>query len=216
MKQISSKTKISIVIITIIIVAGIAMMFIKGINKSIPYSDHTRLEITLNNLEKQKVEEIAKETLGENIIVQTFGDFEDKIAISMNKLEEDKKTQFQDKLNELNEGENVDITETEVGKTKLKDMMTPYVLPIAIITVLFALYKGLKYRKDGFIKMFITPIFDVVVAEAVYISLYAILRIPVGIYFMPLFASVGIITLIANLICKSNSSKKQEKKEKNN
>ena len=61
MKQINSKIKICGIISLIIIVVGIIMGITKGMNKTILYSDHTRLEITLNDLEKQKVEDIAKE-----------------------------------------------------------------------------------------------------------------------------------------------------------
>ena len=45
------------------------------------------------------------------------------------------------------------------------------------------------------------PVICFVLAEAIYACIFAIFRIPVGYYFMPLAVTVGIITLMISAIC---------------
>ena len=221
MKQISGKMKFVFFIIAIILILGIAMILTKGFEKNILYSDHVRLEITLNDLEKEKVEEAIKEVFGNSATIQTVGDFEDTITISVQNLEENKRAELEEKLKEQNNGEEVEINQVEVGRINLRDIVIPYALPMGIVVILFAIYMGIKYyalpmgivvilfaiymgikyRKKEMLKHIGIPVICFVLAEAIYACIFAIFRIPVGNYFMPLAVTVGIITLMISAIC---------------
>ena len=201
MKQISGKMKFVFFIIAIILILGIAMILTKGFEKNILYSDHVRLEITLNDLEKEKVEEAIKEVFGNSATIQTVGDFEDTITISVQNLEENKRAELEEKLKEQNNGEEVEINQVEVGRINLRDIVIPYALPMGIVVILFAIYMGIKYRKKEMLKHIGIPVICFVLAEAIYACIFAIFRILVGYYFMLLEVTVGIIKLMIIAIC---------------
>ena len=197
MKQISGKTKIMIAIALVIIVIGIVMVCTKGMNQELNYSEHTVLTIALNNLEKDKVVDIAKEVFENEIVFQNIGEFEDQLAINIKDLSEEKKNEFQEKLKELNAGEEVTVEQKEVGKIDIKDIVMPYIVPMIIVTVLYAIFNGIKNRKKGFVLNLILPIIVAVIIEGVYFSIYAIFGLPVGVVSMPVAAALLVLTLTA-------------------
>lgn len=213
MKQINGKIKFVFVIIAIIIILGITIAITKGFEKSIKYSEHIRLEITLNDLDKEKVEEVIKEIYAKEATIQTIGDFEDKIGIETKNLEEEKQTNLQEKLKELNNGEEVTINQVNVGKVELKDVIKPYLLPMGIIAIIFAIYMGIKYREEGIVKNIIMPIIILGIVEAIYFSIVCICRIPIEDSFMLIATLIEILAMMTISIVINNKITKADNKQ---
>ena len=207
MKQISNKNKVIAIILAIVIIIGIVMAYTKGIKKDILYSDSTKIELTVDKLNIDEIKKVAKEAFGENKVkIQTIGDFEEELAIIVVDMQDEALDNFQNKINELNGGEEKNIELTYVGKVQFRSIIKPYIMPVTITTLIIVLYMAIRYRKFGIAKQILYPIISSLVVELIYFSILVIVQIPIGIWTMPLAIFIYIITMIV-AIQKTHSKK---------
>lgn len=203
MKNLSSRNKILILIIAVIIIVGIIMTYTKGINKSIEYSNTTKLELSTNEMNIDEIKNIAKEVFGEkNIIFRTVGDSNEKVSIEVLNIQNEKLDEFKEKINTLNKGETeeekeVDVTISPLGNVGFKQLIKPYIKPIIISTAIIIIYMAIKYRKYGIAKQLIYPVIFEGIVGLTYYSILVICNIPIGIWTMPL----GILIYAVTMMC---------------
>jgi hypothetical protein len=63
---------------------------------------------------------------------------------------------------------------------RLRDILKPYIYPVAIVTAVIFVYFAIKYRKLGIIKSIVKPAIILILIQAILLSLLAIVRFPMG------------------------------------
>lgn len=194
--------KILIILAVIIAIAGIAMIAVKGFNYGILYSNTQRLNIYFeNNFEIKDVEQIAKEVLGNNIIVRKGNLFGTVASIAASEITDEQKENLITKLNEKYEIEidkEKDVVTMNVPQTNMYDIISSYITPSIIIFILVLVYSAIRFKKQGIVKSLVIPMLSTILVLAVYVGIYAIARIPVNDLFMVFAMLLFIATLIFN------------------
>lgn len=194
--------KILIILAVIIAIAGIAMIAVKGFNYGILYSNTQRLNIYFeNNFEIKDVEQIAKEVLGNNIIVRKGNLFGTVASITASEITDEQKENLITKLNEKYEIEidkEKDVVTMNVPQTNMYDIISSYITPSVIIFILVLVYLAIRFKKQGIVKSLVIPMLSTILVLAVYVGIYAIARIPVNDLFMVFAMLLFIATLIFN------------------
>mgnify|MGYP004506830075 FL=1 len=194
--------KILIILAVIIAIAGIAMIAVKGFNYGILYSNTQRLNIYFeNDFEIKDVEQIAKEVLGNNIIVRKGNLFGTVASITASEITDEQKENLITKLNEKYEIEidkEKDVVTMNVPQTNMYDIISSYITPSVIIFILVLVYSAIRFKKQGIVKSLLIPMLSTILVLAVYVGIYAIARIPVNDLFMVFAMLLFIATLIFN------------------
>ena len=186
MKQLKEKNKkiIAIVIISlIIIIAGIIVTVVLGFNKELKYSQSQSIDIYIEQqVDQNKVKDIANEILGTDNIVEVVEIYEDMVTIRAKNISEEQKNNLVNKIKESYEFEQTaeETTIKNVPAARLIDMYKNYIIPFAISGIVVLVYMLIRYRKKGILKVLTKTIFIPIIAILVLLSIIAITRIPVG------------------------------------
>lgn len=202
--------KISYLVICIIIVIGAVVAGVKGFKFDMQYE--ARNKITLSNktgIEISEMEQIAKEVLGDKRFkVQEVELFGNTVSIIANEITEDEKTKIVEKFNEKY-GTDVSIdsvTITNIPHTRIRDIIKPYILPIAITFIIILVYFMIRYSKLGITKVCIETIAKTVLMELLAFSIIAIARIPFGTIVPPII--LGVYTITVTIISSNFENKR--------
>ena len=185
------------------------------------YSEHTKINVYLGkeyNLEE--IKKLTEEALGkQEIIYQEIEVFRDSIAINVKSATDEQIDTLETKLREVYEiGENEQfIVVDTVGHIRGRDMIKPYIIPMIIVTIVILAYVGVRYLSLGLIKVITTLILRLIVSQALFLSVIAIIRIPIGVYTIPLailvYIAVATYTIAQN---EKGLEKNKENEKKNN
>lgn len=146
------KNKVIYLIMIIAIVAGAIMVKVKGYNYSTIYSDHKRLEVSMEQqFELNDIKKMADESFKADVVVRKTTLFNSSFAVDSKELSDDEINTFLGKLNEKY-GKNFTLKElkrdsilTEMGAANVSSMEDED------LTVLIAKIKnlyGLDYTKE--------------------------------------------------------------------
>lgn len=213
-----NKTIIGI-ILTVIIIAGIVMTCVYGLNFNLNYSNHKEIDIYIGQeFENQDIYQIAKEVFGnKEITVKKVELYEDMVSISVKDITDEELTNLNTKINEKYSIENTveSIEVTDVANVRLRDLIKPYILPVAIsftiIIIYIAIYNEVYKRKGREVNNFktlIKTIVSIIGVQLVYISLLAITRVEVNRLTIPAGIALYIITTIVILVNLENKYSK--------
>lgn len=210
MKQLTTKMKILYLVMALIIIAGIAVVAVKGFNVELKYRHHQKIELNVGEEVKiEEIQKIADEVFGKNKSnVQIIEVYKDAVQIASTEISEEQKNAVVQKVNELYpqeaaegkeataliKAENVKIiTNTNI---RLRDVVAPYIIPMIIITIVVLVYLAIRYRKLGIVKSIVEPAVILVLAQLILLSVLAIVRFPMGRLTMPLVLIVYIVSII--------------------
>lgn len=204
------KNKIIISIIAIIVLIGIIVISTIGFKVSLKYHENKKIEISMSKkFELNDIEKISKEVIGKKVIAQKVEIYEDAVKIVAEDITEEQKNEIINKINEKYEV-NIDkesVKIQEVPHARLRDLIKPYITPFIIMTIVVLIYMVLRYYKLNSLMVFLKTLLDIVVGQALLFSLFAILRIEIGIITIPLV----IVTYILSIMyCTQNCEKKLE------
>ena len=200
MKEISKKTKIIALLIAIVIIAGMIVTFTIGFNFELRYQDAKKIQIYLEKeFDIADIKEITDELLpSQKVMIQKVEVFEDTVSILAKDITEEQKTQIINKINEKYgkelTTENVEIT--SIPHTNKKDMVKPYIIPFAIVTILIVGYMAIRYHKLGILQTIGKTILTLGIAQIVLLSVLAITRIAMGRFTVPLILVVYVLSLL--------------------
>jgi preprotein translocase subunit SecF len=220
MKDIIKNKKIIYLIAVIVIIIGIIVTATQKTNFSLMYAEHTRIDVYLDeeyNLDE--IGQIVSEVFpNEKVAYQEIETFKDSLAINISNVSDEQFTTFKEKIQEKYELEDIDtsVTKATVSHYRIRDFVKPYITPMVITTLIILAYVGIRYLKLGTFKVILTLALRLIVSEAVLASIIEIIRIPVGIYTIPvaliLYAIVTILTLVGyenELAVKKENEKKK-------
>lgn len=191
--------KILLVIACVVIVAGIVVTAVFGLNKGIEYSNSKQVKIYLAaDVNLEKIKGITNEVFGNQaVLLQKVELFNDEVSITAKDINEDQLAKLVEYTNqEFNLKNSVsDMEIISVPGIDVMDTVVPYIIPVVIVLAIILLYMGIRFKSEGIVKSVVLPLGWVVLVEAVYYSLIAIARIPVSRYTMPIALAVLLATL---------------------
>lgn len=210
MKQ--KETKILVILIAIILVAGAIVTFTKGLAFELKYRDNQKVEINLGKEFNEKdIKEIAKEIFGKQpVMVQAIEIYKDAMSITTTNITEEQKTELITKINEKYETE-LDastINIEEVAHVRGRDIIKPYIIPFVVVTIIVLAYLVIRYNKLGVADVLIQSIGIIVLAQLVLLGIMAITRMPIGKFTIP---AVLLVYMLSTYICTTKFDNDLEK-----
>ena len=193
--MLKNKKILCIILPLVIILLGILVLCIKGMNYGLMYGTNTTIKIYLYS-QIEDMSNIVTEIFGKNKI-KSLNDLESDMSITVKEASEEQLNTFITKINEKY-SLTLTIDELEVSnnaKVKGADLISPYVLPSVITSVLILIYFVIKYKKVGILKVIIYALAILVGTQLMYLSLYAIIRIPVNYLSMPISMIIYILSI---------------------
>lgn len=203
------KLKLVLAIIAIcIIVAGIAVVCTLGFEFDLNYSANKQISVYLGKeFEIKDIENIVKEVTGQKrVIVQKVELYEDMASIKVKDITDEQVKQLNDKINEKYELQNKleeDLVVNENANVRGRSLIKPYIMPISIsfvlVIVYFMIYMVINYKvgkKLNITKSLTKIVLAIVLVEAIYMSLIAIIRVPINRLTIPVAIAIYIVTTI--------------------
>ena len=198
------KKKIFYTILICIIVAGAIVIGTMGLKADIIYSKNIKIDVYIGkDYNNNEIEQMAKEVFNTNrVIVQQVEYFGDMFSLTISQDVEnidEKVEEFTNKINETYEltGEGAEVQVTYQPKIKLSSILIPYLLPLGISMAIILIYVIVRFRKIGILKTLGLYILTVLVAEAVYLSVLAIFRIPINRIVIPIGLAIYVVVITA-------------------
>lgn len=211
--------KIIILAISIVIIVGIIITAVVGFNFELMYQDSKKVELYLNKeFEISDMKQIANEVFeNKETIIQKVEVFEDSVSIIAKDITEEQKNNLVTKVNEKY-GTELQVESTEIisiPHTKGKDIIKPYIVPYIISTAIILCYMAIRYYKLNTVKVLGKLILGIILVQAILFSLFAITRLPISRYTMPISIAVYILTLLqaTNMFEKELAIVKEEDNE---
>ena len=206
--------KILPILVLLIIIVGVIVLAIKGMNYGLIYGNNTTIKM---NLGKQvEVEDIAKEIFEKEYNMKFVNNHKENVLITAKSVSEEQISTLISKINEKYELSisNEDLEITNNSKMNGKDIIRPYLAPAIITSIIVVLYFTIRYKKLGVLKTLITTLLIIMGTQMVYLSIYAITRIPVNKLAMPISMLILVLSFIilAEIFDKDMSKFKSNKK----
>ena len=222
MKQFIKSKQLKIALIIIIVLAGIIMIAVKGFNFDLKYQDTQRVELYLQTeFNISDIRQITDEVFGnQKVMIQKVEVFEDSVSITTTSISDEQKSNLVTKINEKY-GTEISVEDTQVeniGHTRGRDIIKPYIIPFTIAILATLIYIGIRYHKLSIVKVVLKSIGILLLAQIILFSVIAITRIPIGRLTIPMVIVVYLFTLfiMTNEFEKDLTKKKlDEGKEKN-
>ena len=211
------KKKILIAVMACIIIVGFAMIGFVGLNFDINYTANKEIDINLGTqFEISDIRGLVKEVIGnETTVIQKVELYEEIVSIKVKEISDEQIEQLLTKINEKYnlEIKKDDITITNNPNLRGRDLVKPYILPIAISVVLVLVYAGIKFYRVNSIEVISKLIGLNIIAQLFYVSVLAITRLPVNRLTIPVSIAIYIATTLAVTINFENKEIVKEKKK---
>lgn len=204
MKNKLNKKSVALVIFILIIISGIITVGVAGFEKSSDYAKGTRLEVYIpKGYEKQDVINIAKESFeNKEISFYEIEKLNQVAGIKVKKYTKDELDNFKTKIAEKYEMDKkeIELHEVSVPTTRISSIVTPYVLPMILVTGLSLIYVGIRnFKSNERLKILLKVLATITIVIGLYFSIIALFRLPFGIYTMPLALAIYVITLLISV-----------------
>lgn len=204
MKTEASKFKKVILIIAILIIlAGGVVIYTIGFHVGLDYSASQNIKIYFEtSYEDTQIEQIVKDVFGNGSKrIQDIELFHDAVSITVKEANEEQINNLKQRVSQIYNIEDIEshIIVNDMPSYRLRDVMKPYILPLTITTVAIFAYLAIRFRKIGMKKALLLPLGLLIILEAVYISIIAICRIPLGRYMIPIALLIYVATFVYTL-----------------
>lgn len=211
------KKKILIAITACIIVVGALIISFKGLNLDINYTTNKEIDINLGTqFEISDIKSLLKEVVGnKKSVIQKVEVYEEIVSIKLKDISDE---EIEELLIKINEKYSLEIKKDDINiinnpNLKGRDLVKPYIMPIAISVVLVLIYAGIKFYKVNSIEVIVKLIGLNIVSQLFFVSTLAITRLPVNRLTLPTSIAIYIAT---TLVVIKNFDSKEIIKEKNN
>lgn len=194
------KKNIFLAVMGIIILAGIVMFCIKGLNYNLSYGKNSSISINMGkDVNTNEIKQLTEEVVGNKANVRTINESNSFILITVKEISAEQKANL---LSKINEKYSLDLKEDDLkiannAQVQLCDLIKPYIVPSIISIGLIIIYFIIRYRKYGIAKIILETLGSIVILEAFLFSIYAITRLPVNSLTMPLAVILFVIVIIA-------------------
>lgn len=194
------KNKIIAVALLLVIIAGVVVIALKGVNYELKFSDSKELDLYIaKQISVNDIKPIVKEVMGNQAIsVRYIEEYGDSVAIITRDMTDEQKTEIINKINEKF-GSEIKADSTELitlSHVRGRDMVKKFVLPFVISTFIILVYLAIRYFKLGLVKVLLKSIIAIVLGQAELLSVLALTRFPIGRTTTLLVLTVYLVTLV--------------------
>lgn len=193
--------KILIYILSILILAGIVIIALKGFNIDMMLQKHDSIEYIIGkDFEKKDIDNIVKEVFGDKkVVLRTIEVFNDAVSINTKSITEEEKSLVIQKLDEkYKNGETTEgIVIISNPQIRLRELIIPYIIPsIIAFAIIFVIQEIRMSKKEKNYLKIIKCIISLLITQLVILSIIAILRIPFSHITLPILLFIAILQLI--------------------
>lgn len=192
--------KILLLGLILLIVAGVVVIALKGLNVSLMFREHESITLYIGKeINYDEFSNMCKEIFGnQKFVLRRVELFGDSISINVESITDEQKAKLVEKINEKFEEEyTVDnITVKTVPNIRLRDIIRPYIKPTIISGILVLAYMLIRFRKINALEIVGKLLLEILLTEVALLSLIAITRIPVSAIVINLMFAVAIIELV--------------------
>ncbi len=205
----SGSKKIILLGIILLIIAGIVVVALKGVNVSLILQQHESINLLIGKeVERKDIKDICKEVFqNKNVVVRNLELFDDSVNISVESITDEEKNDLVQKINEKygTTFTSDDLTIQSNSNIRVRDLVRLYVKPVIISVILIIVYMIIRFRKVNALKL-LGKIFGIVIlTEALIASIIAIVRVPLSPVMINLMAVVAVVELIIYINKQENS-----------
>jgi len=202
----------------LIVILGIIAIYVFRLNFTLTYGQNIKLNVYIGKeYNEEDIKSIAEEVFKtKEIVYQEIERFNEAVSITLKEASDE---QIQDLANKIKEKYELETAEglvqaSTIGHLRGRDIVKPYIIPMAITTAVILAYVGIRYTNLGVYKTIFTMLARLIFAEGIYLSIIGIARLPIGIYTMPV--AIGIYVLITMITVAGYQRKVEEVKVKEN
>ena len=199
----SKKSKILIIVLIIIFIIAIVLTGIRGLNVDLNYAEGVSIIFDLDQqFNTDDVKSIAREVWQDGqIIVQKVEVYHESVLIKVSSVNEE---QIESLVTKINEKYSLELTSADIAvqynsNVQIRDIISPYVVPLMIATALIVVYYSIRFRG---VKEIVELLVKLIFAEGIVYSIYAITRLPIDVLTMPIvmivYAGVTIYVTVKN------------------
>lgn len=195
------KKKILYIILAILLIVDIVITKQIGLKVSLYYAEgYTITFKEKDTIELSEVKEIAKDIWGENFLIQNVEFFNDSAIIKVKEIKDGQISELYTKLNEKYSSElnEEDIKVEHVSNVKISTLVEPYIIPIGLSFLLIIAYYAVRYKG---VRQMVSLLKYLLIGALILYSVYALFRVPIGSFTMPLYMTLYFgITLAYTII----------------
>lgn len=199
----SKKSKILIIVLIIIFIIAIVLTGIRGLNVDLNYAEGVSIIFDLDQqFNTDDVKSIAREVWQDGqIIVQKVEVYNESVLIKVSSVNEE---QIESLVTKINEKYSLELASADIAvqynsNVQIRDIISPYVVPLIIATALIVVYYSIRFRG---VKEIVELLVKLIFAEGIVYSIYAITRLPIDVLTMPIvmivYAGVTIYVTVKN------------------
>ncbi len=211
MKLDNNRNKLILLGIVLLIIAGVVVVLLKGLNVPLTTQKHDQVSVVVAKpVTLDDAKAICDEVLGnKKHEVKIIEIFDDTFSVEALSISDEEKNEIIAKANERfgSEIDAATVTVNSIDKVRLRDMFLPYFVPLAISVVCIFIYIGFRFRDYSYGKILLSLTCNIIITEAMVLSLIAILRIPANRVTFFMMVAVALIEVIIYLIYKDNKIK---------
>ena len=198
--NLNSSKKIIILGLSLLILAGIIVVALKGMNVDLMLTQHKSIDIIIGKeFDIKEVKEICKEVFQDKkVVLKKVEAFGDTVSINAVTISDEEKANLVAKINEKYGTSLVaeEITVKSNSNIRVRDLIRPYILPASISFVLIYAYIGVRFKKLNPVKILLTISAIILITEAVIASVIAISRIAITPAIINMMFVIGIAEII--------------------
>lgn len=202
--KLSGYKKILLLGVILVIIAGIFVVALKGVNVSLKLQQHESIIVKIGkSIELNDIKEICSNVFeNKSCIVKSVEMFNDSADIVVESITDEEKQELVNKINEKYETELTleDLTIKSNSNIRIRDIVTPFIVPIIVSVVLIGAIYIAVYKNKKTIVRYAKTLAITLVTEALIASIIAIVRIPLSqsIITLMLFVAVAEIMVCMN------------------
>ncbi len=175
-------------VVLVIIIIGLIMLFVKGLNYGLMYGKNTTVELYLKtDFEFSDVKNIITEIFGNKVKTRHVNNLDYDILIITKEAQDEKLESLVSKINEKYslDLKKDDLLVTNNANVGIIDLISPYILPVCLTSIMILAYFIIRYKSIGIFNISVYTILTIILVQLLLLSVYAIARIPINEYTMP-------------------------------
>lgn len=207
----SKKSKILCVILVLVFIMAIISTGIRGLNVDLNYGNGVSLVFDIGKeFKNSDIKNIAQEIWNDGKTVVQKVEIYDETALI--KVKEASNEQIEKLANKLNEKYELDLKGADItvlynSNYRLRDLITPYIVPALIGIVLIVAYYSVRYKG---IKEILQLLLTLIAVEGIIYSIYALMQIPINFLTMPI-AMIAYVSVVTGVTIKNEIKVKKHK-----
>lgn len=209
--------KIIQIVLMCLIFAGVIIVATIGFNVGTKYSETTQISIKIGKeFDLKDIKAITNEVFEkQNTQIQYVELYKDMVQITVKEASEEQIKTLNDKINEKYEISNElsNVLVTRQSNVRLRDIVKPYIVPVAIVSAITIVYVMIAFRKLGIWQVLYNTLMNMVAPQAIFAGFYAVTRIPVNRLTVVIAILIYIASIMLNIVYlnKIEQNKEQQK-----